>query len=134
MRILSRQDADPSYDNRGRLQWVWPGRSPADQVRIAVFDKQRDLVVLSRQSTNITFMNIKLFAGAAASVGRDAIDVQIQPPVSVAELRLRVAQTHPQLEPLLKISRFAVGREMAEESQIVGEHDEVAIIPPVSGG
>ena len=41
---------------------------------------------------------------------------------------------HPQIEPLARSIRVAVNREYVKGDQVLADNDEVALIPPVSGG
>ena len=52
---------------------------------------------------------------------------------SVATLKEKLLLRYPEFEKLKSLS-FAVGDEYREESYTLKEGDEVAIIPPVSGG
>lgn len=46
----------------------------------------------------------------------------------------RVMNDHPELASRRKILRFAVNEEFASESKSLADGDEIAVIPPVSGG
>ncbi len=71
----------------------------------------------------------------AQAAGGPQVQVRMgAPQATCAELRLAIAQQHPQLAPLLRSCRFAVGHAFAEESQIVRQDQEIALIGFVSGG
>lgn len=55
-------------------------------------------------------------------------------PMSVADLRRRLAEQVPALAPLLERSAIAVNHDFADDTQTLTAGDEVAVIPPVSGG
>lgn len=52
---------------------------------------------------------------------------------TVADLREELLKTYPALISL-KSLMIAVNSEYAEENLLLQEHDEIALIPPVSGG
>lgn len=53
---------------------------------------------------------------------------------TVSQLRDLLIRKYPELEPILKVVRFAVNEEYVDEDYFIGQNDRVAIIPPVSGG
>ena len=75
---------------------------------------------------------VRLFAAArdAAGVGRDVIDA----PTVAALLVAAVDRYGPAFAALLPSSRVWVNGDPASESTRIGAGDEVAILPPVSGG
>jgi molybdopterin synthase catalytic subunit len=79
-------------------------------------------------------LTVKLFAGARDAVGERELDLDLPGPVTAGELLTSLAGTYPRLTPLVDALRLAVNREYAERSRVLGEGDEVALIPPVSGG
>lgn len=79
-------------------------------------------------------LTVLLFAGIRARLGVDQLEVEVDEPITVAKLRERLAETHPQIGPSLAICRIAVDHEFASEGDLVREGMEVALIPPVSGG
>lgn len=54
--------------------------------------------------------------------------------MSVASLRALLPQHVPALEGRLEAVRFAVNQDFADEAAGLQDGDEVALIPPVSGG
>jgi molybdopterin converting factor small subunit len=52
----------------------------------------------------------------------------------VADLRATLARTQPALAKLLRVSAIAINHDFADDSRPLSPGDEVAIIPPVSGG
>lgn len=53
---------------------------------------------------------------------------------TVAELREFLIEKYKELESLLKVCRFAVNEEYAEDEHTLKGDERVALIPPVSGG
>jgi molybdopterin converting factor subunit 1 len=79
-------------------------------------------------------ITIKLFAAARQVTGRETVDVELTDSPAVAELRRRLAERFPELASLLSQSRFAVNGEYVSDRAGILSTDEVALIPPVSGG
>jgi molybdopterin synthase catalytic subunit len=78
-------------------------------------------------------VRVALFAGMAEAAGRRTLDVAWQGG-SVAELRRAVAEAVPAVAALVANSAIARGDRYAADDEAVAAGDELAIIPPVSGG
>ena len=79
-------------------------------------------------------MSVKVlfFAQAATWVGRKKFERDMIEPIQLAEfLKWRELAG---LDGRLKGVRFAVNREFANAETLIKDGDEVAILPPVSGG
>ncbi|MFH6605045.1 MoaD/ThiS family protein [Maribacter algicola] len=80
-------------------------------------------------------MELLLFGIAKDIVGRSSIDLPSKgvQPRSVAELKELLIADYPDFS---KLSSFAVAvnSEYAGDDVTLGQDDEIAIIPPVSGG
>lgn len=75
---------------------------------------------------------ILFFAQAARWMGRASLELELDRPLSLTELLRR-----PELAPLsaaVSGTRFAVNHEFASLDSLVSPGDEVAVLPPVSGG
>ena len=79
-------------------------------------------------------VNVKLFAGARELADRSEIVLDLTAGANVASLRAALARAAPQLGPLVNRSMIAVNSEYANDDVGLRETDEVALIPPVSGG
>lgn len=79
-------------------------------------------------------LTVLLFASAKEKVGQDAIQLDLKLPASAAQLKKTLSLQYPELKPLMAISRLAVNRAFVEDSFILQGSEELAIIPPVSGG
>lgn len=79
-------------------------------------------------------VSVRFFASHRERVGRDRLEFELAPGASVADLIGRVVEGYPELEPTLRVARFAVNREYAPPSTVLRDGDEVAFIPPVAGG
>lgn len=79
-------------------------------------------------------VKVRLFAGAADVAGARLLPEAVEPGTTVGQLAERLAGRYPQLQPLLKTAVWAVNWEYAAGDRVLEEGDEVALVPPVSGG
>lgn len=80
-------------------------------------------------------LHVRLFAVCRDRAGADAIDIEVPGDgCTVADLKAAVAEAAPSIAPLMSIVRVAVNQTFAAEEDPVSEGDEIALIPPVSGG
>lgn len=79
-------------------------------------------------------VQLKLFAMARQACGDEVIELDLHPPATVKDLREVLLHRLPDLRPLASHLRFAVNSEYAGDETVIGESDELACIPPVSGG
>ena len=78
-------------------------------------------------------VTVRLFAGLRERAGSDRLDVEVPDGASVADLL--AAMEHTAVGPLGPRSCVvALNREYADGAAAVREGDEVALVPPVSGG
>jgi len=75
-------------------------------------------------------MQVLLFAGLAESLGTRA--VQVEAAATVGELVRQLKERWPELAG--RVFRVAVDRHYASEDESLTGSEEVALIPPVSGG
>ena len=78
-------------------------------------------------------MKILAFGIAKEILGSGSVDITLGREVTVEVLKDRLETLYPELK---KLSSFviAVNNEYAAGNKVVSTTDEVAIIPPVSGG
>ena len=84
-------------------------------------------------SNGIT-VTLRLFAVYRERVGSDCIEVTLPDGATVDDALQRLAEQHPVTEPLLGTTMVAVNQSYVERSHPLQSMDEVALIPPVSGG
>lgn len=78
-------------------------------------------------------INILAFGIAKEIFGGPTIDVELTNDATVSNLKYLLEQQYPKLKKLASYL-VAVNNEYALDGDTVHERDEVAIIPPVSGG
>ena len=74
------------------------------------------------------------FAGARDVLGRGELDFPLAAPCTASELLDRVCARYPGLVPYKRSLRVAVNGVYAAPEDPVRVGDEVALIPPVTGG
>ncbi|MBI3988382.1 MAG: MoaD/ThiS family protein [candidate division NC10 bacterium] len=79
-------------------------------------------------------VTIKLFAAARDAVGRRELVVDLEEGATAADLFEKLAGEFPKLNELAPFLLLSINREYAKREQALSEGDEIALIPPVSGG
>ncbi|ANS73718.1 molybdopterin converting factor [Paenibacillus yonginensis] len=81
-------------------------------------------------------LRIQLFAGLAEAIGSTFINVELGEKVSVtaAELKSLLTELYPQASSQIAQAFLAVNHEYAADEAPITLNDEIALIPPVSGG
>nr|WP_067053820.1 molybdopterin converting factor subunit 1 [Mucilaginibacter sp. L294] len=78
-------------------------------------------------------INILAFGIAKDIFGASKVTIQLSDAATIAELKASLEERYPKLKQLASYM-VAVNNEYAESNLVITERDEVAIIPPVSGG
>ncbi len=79
-------------------------------------------------------VRIRLFASMAEAAGIREIAVELPAPAVATDAFDAVAARHPKLAPFRERALYAVNAAYAGPLTPLAEGDEVALIPPVSGG
>lgn len=79
-------------------------------------------------------INVKFFAGIAQFTGKSKHTLYFENNPQVKDIIEQLILEFPQAAELIKRSLLAVNHEYAKNEQFVMETDDIAIIPPVSGG
>jgi molybdopterin synthase catalytic subunit len=79
-------------------------------------------------------VTVRLFAVLRDRAGTGSLELELPPGTNVAAARQALAQKLPALGTLLGSAAVAVNQQYAEPNAVLHENDEVALIPPVSGG
>lgn len=78
-------------------------------------------------------LNILTFGIARDICGGSSLQLEVPEPFSAEQLRQLLTENYPRLKELASFL-LAVNEEFAETDTMIRPGDEVAIIPPVSGG
>jgi molybdopterin synthase catalytic subunit len=79
-------------------------------------------------------VTIRLFASFREAVGASAVSLELGEAPRVGELLKKLRASYPRLGPSLDSALVAVNLEYVGPDFQLTEGDEVAIIPPLSGG
>jgi sulfur-carrier protein len=79
-------------------------------------------------------IRVLLFGAAADRAGTREIELPADEGATLGELWTLLADRHPELVPMRDTLAFAVNGEYARMDAGVSPGDEVAVLPPVSGG
>jgi molybdopterin synthase catalytic subunit len=79
-------------------------------------------------------VNIKLFAVLRERAGTPQVMLHLRPGATVADASEQLAVKFPEIKPLLARVAFAVNQNYAKSDARLTDGDELALIPPVSGG
>jgi sulfur-carrier protein len=79
-------------------------------------------------------IRVKLFAAMRDLTGDKVAEVELPDGATVGDLRRELGKQLPLARSLLTRSAIAVNHDVAENERPLEATDEVAVIPPVSGG
>ena len=79
-------------------------------------------------------IKVLLFGAAADRAGTRETELQVEDSLILAELWPLITERHPDLAPMRDTLAFAINGEYARKDASVSPGDEIAVLPPVSGG
>ncbi len=79
-------------------------------------------------------VKVSLFAGAKEIAGVSWVELTLESEATVSDLKRKLAELYPDMEPILDKSAISVGQEYSTDARTLYEGAEVGLIPPVSGG
>lgn len=77
-------------------------------------------------------MNVLLFAGLKEKIGNSRITLPVEETITAGNLRNLVYEEFPQVTG--DVFQIACNESFVKDAHIISPSDEVALIPPVSGG
>ena len=80
------------------------------------------------------YVRVRVFGALREALGAKELSVDLPEGASARELRARLAERHPHFAGFGPRLRVSVNREFAADDAALAEGDEVAFLPPVSGG
>ncbi len=89
---------------------------------------------MSETDENDIYVKILFFGAARDAVGVEEINLDIPFPASVSNVKKAVFSRHEKLSAFAKSLMIAVNEEYATDETTIKNRDEVAFLPPVSGG
>lgn len=79
-------------------------------------------------------VRIRFFAALREIMGKEWVEVDVQNGTTAGVLMDTLVADHPKLGPFAKAIQVAVNEEFADRDTELQADDEVAFLPPVSGG
>lgn len=79
-------------------------------------------------------VSVKLFAPFQEAFSKSEISLILPAHSPVSRVYEKLSSIHPALEQWRSVTRYAINLSFAEENTLLQDGDEVALIPPVSGG
>jgi len=79
-------------------------------------------------------VSVRLFAGLSDLVGHREVELELAEGATVADLRERLVSQYPAVAPLMSTLVCAVDEEYVPNEHCLSPGDQVALIPPISGG
>ena len=87
---------------------------------------------MSKEELDLLSVKVRLFAYSKEIVGKNEIIMSLARETTVGDLKKKILEMHPALR---KITFFvAVNHKVADDSTVISHLDELAVLPPVSGG
>ena len=79
-------------------------------------------------------VRVQIFATLVQQIGHNQIDVELTDGATVGDMLEIIGKQHPSVVPLLGRIAVAVNLSYVKQDHPLSPEDEVALIPPVSGG
>ncbi|MBF6599394.1 MAG: MoaD/ThiS family protein [Dehalococcoidia bacterium] len=79
-------------------------------------------------------IHVRLFAGLHDLVGRRELVLSMPDGATIGQLRDRLGEEYPIVQPLLSTLVCAVDEEYVAPEHVLRDGEDVALIPPISGG
>ncbi len=79
-------------------------------------------------------IRVKLFASVREIVGQSEVTLEVPDGMTASLLPQQLADAYPRLRNLASFLKVAVNQEYADGARVLADGDEVALLPPVSGG
>jgi len=79
-------------------------------------------------------VKVLFFASLKDITGVSGSDLELDENADVESLKVEVTSMYPKLKPFMSFVKIAINQEFAEANSVIKNGDELAILPPVSGG
>lgn len=82
-------------------------------------------------------LKVKSFAILREIIGKEQMTLQLprkDEGTTVADLRIRILEIYPEISAQKIPVGIAVNAKMVHDKSIINDFDEVALLPPISGG
>jgi molybdopterin converting factor subunit 1 len=88
---------------------------------------------MAREEQTYPTITVKLFASSREIIGKDKITLKLSEKTTALDLRRMILEQYPQIVRKIQFV-IAINHKIADDATTVDQMDEVAILPPVSGG
>lgn len=79
-------------------------------------------------------VKVLYFASAQGLANLKSEDVRLDEGSTVSDVEAAVLRLHPALKSIASTIRYSVNFDLSDESAMLHDGDEVAVLPPVAGG
>jgi sulfur-carrier protein len=81
-------------------------------------------------------ITVKFFASLKAIAEKEEEHIEVQSPISMDQLSDIISKTSPKMGDIIRDNKImiSVNQEMADSDTVIHDGDEVAFLPPFSGG
>ena len=81
-------------------------------------------------------ITVKFFASLKAIAEKEEEQIEVQSPISMDQLSDIISKTSPKMGDIIRDNKImiSVNQEMADADTVIHDGDEVAFLPPFSGG
>jgi sulfur-carrier protein len=81
-------------------------------------------------------ITVKFFASLKAIAEKEEEHIEVQSPISMDQLSDIISKTSPKMGDIIRDNKImiSVNQEMADADTVIHDGDEVAFLPPFSGG
>ncbi len=79
-------------------------------------------------------IRVRFFAVLREVVGREQVEMEVEPEITAGGLLDSLVAEHAKLARYLDVIQVAINQDFAERDTKITAGDEVALLPPVSGG
>jgi molybdopterin converting factor small subunit len=82
-------------------------------------------------------LKVNSFAVLREIIGKEQITLQLprkEEGITVADLRIKVLELYPEISAQKIPVGIAVNAKMVHDKSIINDFDEIALLPPISGG
>jgi len=89
---------------------------------------------MAKEQLDLVSVRVKLFASSRERIGKDEIILSLANQTTVGDLKKKIMELYPALSSTKIPFMIAVNHKVADDVTIISHLDEVALLPPVSGG
>ena len=90
-----------------------------------------------QQHPQFITLKVKSFAILREIIGKEQITIQLprkEEGTTVADLRIRILEVYPEISAQKIPVGIAVNAKIVHDKSIINDFDEIALLPPISGG